>query len=142
LASNTTALEKKQRKMKSKPKNERPEPEKRPVQHIVDSMTFPELMRKMIEVCGAQRAIELLGWSTVAGVISELVSDGEPATLRREMLARGMTQASLYRALQDLRKFGEHLEAEAAGQEVVNWPAQDHRPTVRLLFQISELSPH
>ncbi len=126
--------------MKRKPISEQAELEKRAVEHIVDSMTFPELMRKMIDFYGAQRALELLGWSTVAGVISELVADGEPATLRREMLARGMTQASLYRALQDLRKFGEYLEAEAAGEEV-NWPGHDHRPTVRLLFQISGLSP-
>lgn len=122
--------------MKRKPT----ELEKRPVQHIVDGMTFSELMRKMIDEFGGQRALELLGWSTVAGIISELVSDGEPATLRREMLARGMTQAALYRALQDLRTFGERLEAEAAGEEV-NWPAQDHRPSVRLLLQISKLSP-
>jgi hypothetical protein len=80
-----------------------------------------------------QRTLELVGWATVAGLISEVVADGNPAILRREMLARGMTQGGLYRALRDLREFGQTLEGEG-----VRWPAQDHRPTVRVLLSLSK----
>jgi hypothetical protein len=98
--------------------------------HPIDAMPFADLFRGMVSHFGMQRTLELVGWVTVAGLISEVVADGNPATLRREMLARGMTQAALYRALADLREFGQELEG-------VTYPAQDHRPTVRFLIRLS-----
>ena len=100
--------------------------------HTVDTMPFADLLRELVAYFGAQRTIEVIGWVTVAGLISEVVADGSPATLRREMEARGMTRAALYRALADLRGFGEKMEGGA------RWPAQDHRPTVRLALHISK----
>lgn len=100
--------------------------------HPIDAMPDVELFRELVAFFGPQRVVELVGWATIAGLISEFVAGGSPAELRRKMEQRGFTQASLYRALADLRRFGEHLEGSP-------YPAQDHRPTLRVLERVSNL---
>lgn len=100
--------------------------------HPIDRMGDVEIMRELVAFFGAQRVVELFGWAILAGLVSEFVSGGDPAALRRQLEQRGFTSASFYRALRDLRRFGEHIEGRT-------YPAQDHRPTVRILERIGTL---
>jgi hypothetical protein len=69
-----------------------------------------ELISEMLKHFGGERFAAIIGWATIAGIISEVTHKGDPAALRKEMEARGMTTSAIYRALVDLRKFGELLD--------------------------------
>lgn len=101
--------------------------------HPIDAVPDSDLFRELVAFFGPQRVVELVGWAMIAGLVSEFVADGNPAELRRKMEERGFTYSSLYRALRDLRRFGEHIEGRS-------YPAQDHRPTLRVMERVSRLS--
>lgn len=103
-------------------------------QHPIDAMGDVELFRELLQFFGGERLAGLFGWVFVAGLISEATHKGNPAALRKEMEARGMTQSGIYRALADLRRFGEHVEGRTESQ-----PVHNHRYTMQIIKRISRL---
>jgi len=101
--------------------------------HPIDDMSKSEVLSALVEYFGPQRFIEIIGWVVVAGLISEVTHQGDPAKLRKEMEARGFgTESSLYRALRDLRGFGEKLEQ-------CKYPARDHKHTMRIVQRLAKI---
>lgn len=102
--------------------------------NALETMTHAELMSALLGYFGPQRFVEIIGWITLAGLISEVKHQGDPAKLRREMEARGYgTESSLYRALRDLREFGETMEK-------CKYPARDHKYTMRIVQRLSKIT--
>lgn len=70
---------------------------------------------RMIRFFGAQRFTEIYGWC----ILGAIVLWENPAELRKQLEARGMTKHGLYRALRDLRRFGVAIETGAIHQGAV-----------------------
>lgn len=97
----------------------------------IDDLGDAELFRELVAFFGSQRLIELLGWAVVGALVSGFTGDS-PAELRRKMEDRGFTAASFYRALRDLRRFGEYIEQRP-------YPSQDHTETLVIARRLSKI---
>jgi hypothetical protein len=75
--------------------------------HPFDKMSDAEFVREMLAFFGPRRFTELCGWGVLCAVVSWPQS---PAEFRRELEARGLAKSSMYRAMADLRRFGETIE--------------------------------
>lgn len=74
----------------------------------IDDISGDEFFIEFIKFFGPERAMALMGWClsfTFIGVY-------DPPKIRRQFEQKGLTKSALYRALADLRRFGEHLEAQ------------------------------
>lgn len=104
-------------------------PEQEEPQKSVSDLSDAELMRELIAYFGTQRFVEVMGWCALAMIVSGY---GDPVEFREKLKARGFHQSGMYRALADIKKFGEHYEG-------TQYPAQDHRPTMRIVERIGRL---
>jgi hypothetical protein len=102
------------------------------VEHPIDALSDVDLFRELVAFFGGQRVVELVGWAFLSGLVSQFVAGGDPVALRGQLEDRGLTRSSLYRALRDLRRFGEHIEQK-------KYPAQDHAPTLHILNRLSAM---
>lgn len=75
---------------------------------ILEQMGSAEFWALLSKQFGGRRATELLGWALVLAV-SGLQNGPE---LRESLRERGLSRSSFYRALADLRAFGEFLERD------------------------------
>jgi hypothetical protein len=80
------------------------------VPHPVDTIGDVELLREMVKFFGPKRLTELLGWAVFGSLLAFPQS---PAEFRRGLKEHGLSKTSMYRALEDLRDFGVHLEERA-----------------------------
>jgi hypothetical protein len=84
----------------------------------VDEMSDVEFARALVLHFGGKRMTELTGWVILFG-LSGFKSGSE---MRAHLEARGLSKSAMYRALADLKEFGDAMDAERAvsmsGQEV------------------------
>jgi hypothetical protein len=73
----------------------------------VDDVGGLEIMTELFKMYGPKRGAELVGWAVVWGV-SGAVKDMK--ALREDLEARGLSQATAYKAAADFRRLGERLE--------------------------------
>jgi hypothetical protein len=85
---------------------------------VLDDMGGLDLTGEMVRYFGGKRATELIGWALLFG-LSGFKTGGE---MRAYLEAKGLSKSAMYRALADLKKFADDLDAEqgvkTAGQEV------------------------
>jgi hypothetical protein len=65
-----------------------------------------EIVTELFKMFGPKRGAELIGWAVVWGVTG--VKDARQ--VRHDLEARGLSQATAYKAAADFRKLGERLE--------------------------------
>jgi hypothetical protein len=73
---------------------------------ILDKMTGMEFLSLMKEFCGVRRSTELIGWLLLLGVAG--IENGPK--VRHSLEEAGYNDTSMYRAMADLRRFGEFIE--------------------------------
>ncbi len=84
----------------------------------INEMSDVEFFRALVNYFGAKRMTELTGWVMLFG-LSGFKSGSE---MRAHLEARGLSKSSMYRALADLKEFGDAMGAgqgvNISGQEV------------------------
>jgi hypothetical protein len=80
---------------------------KKPTRDIED-IPADEFFIEFVKFFGPERAMALIGWC----LSFSLIGVYDPPKIRKELETKGCTKSSLYRALADLRRFGEHLESQ------------------------------
>lgn len=88
-----------------------------------------DLMAVYWEHFGAVRGVGILGWCAVAS----LSGADNPVELRQRLEARGMTNGSIYRALNDLRAFREKLEGAPL-------PRRDSRYAIAMMRRLHSVA--
>lgn len=73
---------------------------------IVERMGLLEFLGLMRKKFGAQRTTQLIGWVILVGALG---LENTPK-LRKALREAGYSQSGFYRAMADLRAFGEHVE--------------------------------
>jgi hypothetical protein len=81
--------------------------DRKPVKDI-DDIPADEFFIELIKFFGPERAMALMGWS----ISLALLGVYDPPKIRKELEQKGLTKSSMYRALADFRRFGEHLEQQ------------------------------
>lgn len=76
-----------------------------------------QFLAELLTFFPSERVLQLLGWALV--LVAAGVDDPRAARLKLE--AQGLTKSSIYRALADLRRFGEYLETKEG--EYLTMPA-------------------
>jgi hypothetical protein len=95
----------------------------------IDEMSNLEFARALVNYFGGKRTTELTGWVILFG-LSGFKSGSE---MRVHLEARGLSKSAMYRALADLKEFGDAMNAaqgvKMSGQEVARIFARTLAPT-------------
>ncbi len=78
------------------------------VSDILERMPTVEFLSLLSRFCGGGRATQLIGWAVLLGAAG--LENGPK--LRHALDQAGYSESAMYRAVADLRKFGEFLEQE------------------------------
>jgi hypothetical protein len=76
--------------------------------NLIDNMGAVEFLSLLSKRFGGRRATELIGWAVLLGVAG--IENGPK--LRLALDEAGYSESAFYRALHDLRKFGEFVEEQ------------------------------
>lgn len=79
----------------------------KPVKEI-DDIPADEFFIEMVKFFGPERAMALMGWCLSFALIGVY----DPPKIRKEFEQKGLTKSAMYRALADMRRFGEHMEQQ------------------------------
>jgi hypothetical protein len=85
---------------------------------VLDEMSGPEMVAALLDYFGGKRTTQIIGWVVLFG-LSGFKTGSE---MRAYLESRGLSRSAMYRALADLKKFSDALDAErgikTSGQEV------------------------
>ena len=73
----------------------------------VHGLSAGDMMDLLVDTVGVKRAAELIGWS----LLWSLQGETSGLALRNKLEARGMTQRSAYRAIEDFKRVSDALLA-------------------------------
>lgn len=88
-----------------------------------------ELMGSFWAFFGGARGVQILGW----GAVFMLSGEDDNGALRRRLEERGMTYGGMYRALNDVKRWQEHVEGSPL-------PPRNQEPAAALLRRLHTVS--